>query len=63
MRYTEITYFNMIEQKEYVIRVNEVQGKEDFYHHDIVATISGILEARDEDGDQVALITDMKSYI
>lgn len=63
MRYTEIKYYNMKDEKEYTITVKEDADAKDFYHHDIVVTISGILSTRDANGDQVAIITDMKSYI
>ena len=63
MRYTEITYYNMKDEKNYTITVKEDAEAKDFYHHDIVITINGILSTRDADGEQVAIITDMRHYL
>lgn len=63
MRYTEIIYYNMKDNKNHTITVKEDEDAKDFYHHDIVVAISGILSARDENGEQVAIIIDMKNYI
>lgn len=53
----------MKDDKHYTITVKEDAEAKDFYHHDIVVTINGILSTRDADGEQVAIITDMRHYL
>lgn len=57
MRYTEIFYKTLKDNKKYAVVVNEEIGWERDYEQNVINRIESIVDARGTDGEQLAVVT------